>query len=363
MNTMGIYFIPAGSFSKNREKTLDKPHTVEEICQFLSPKDQDYLKSFFPGGSGVYVWGANDKNKSDLSQLKAGEYVLDVKNKIVMQIFRYCFFVSCNNTRLQEFLGWDREKPISERRPYQYVYFLKSPLPTTRNDKRFFQNALNQNSNQQWLIGQKYFNEIEVLAALKSTASASIEVFLGITPGNIKYPQNPVQPIISKPDVIIRRVPAVITTIPSFAPPDWLNNLIGKVTALKNDPGHLERDHEDLVASLFELLGYERIHDIKFRRGNIDIRIEKNNTPFVTVEVKADWGLSSDSRGALSQAYNYANETGTPFVVITNGDRYCIYDRRQGMSYEENLIANFSITSVDQEGIKKLNSLRKENIN
>ena len=55
---MGIYFIAAGNSSKNREKTLDKSHRVEEICQFLSPKDGDSLKKYFPKGEGVYLWGA-----------------------------------------------------------------------------------------------------------------------------------------------------------------------------------------------------------------------------------------------------------------------------------------------------------------
>ena len=361
MDIMGIYFIAAGSSSKNRAKTLDRSHSVKEICQFLTPKDCDCLKSFFPEGIGVYIWGANDRNKSDLSQLKADEYVLDVKNTEVMQIFRYCFFVHTNSSGLQEFLEWDKEKPRAQRRPYQYVYFLKSPLPTSKKDKKYFQNAFDLNANPHWLVGQKYFNNNAVLAALERMECDSIEIFLGITLGNIEYLPKPVQPVISEPDVIIRQQPAVTT--PSFDPPDWLQNLIGKVTALNNDPEHLERDHEDLVASLFELLGYERIHDIKFRRGNIDIRIEKNNTPMITVEVKADWGLSPNSRGALSQAYNYAHETGTPFVIITNGDRYCVYDRRQGMSYEENLIANLTITSINQDGVNKLNSLKKESIN
>jgi hypothetical protein len=357
---MGIYFIPAGSSSKNREKTLDKSHTVEEICQFLLPGDRDYLRRFFPGGGGIYIWGAGEKSRSDLSQLKAGEYVIDVKNKIVMHIFKYCFFVQLNDTRLPEFLGWDKEKPKAKRRPYYYVYFLKSPLPTTKKDKNYFQNAFNLNSNPQWLIGQRYFNDSELHAALKRTESSSVEDFLGIIPITIQDSPESVRTAIFNPDVIAE--PAVTVTIPTFNPPDWLKDLIAKVIALKNDSGHLERDHEDLVASLFEHLGYQRIHDIKFRRGNIDIRIEITNVPWITVEVKADWGLSPDSHGALSQAYNYAFETGSPFVIITNGDRYCIYDRRRGMSYSENLIANLTITGIDQDGVSKLNSLRKENI-
>ena len=82
----------------------------------------------------------------------------------------------------------------------------------------------------------------------------------------------------------------------------------------------------------------------------------------MTIEVKADWALSPDSKKALTQAYNYANETKTPYVVITNGDRYCIYDKRQGISYEENLYADLSVTSIDHDGVNKLKSLRKENI-
>lgn len=347
---MGIYFIAAGASSKNREKTLDKPHTVGEICKFLKPQECDYLKKFFSEGSGVYIWGASE----DLSQLEAGEYVVDVKNTEVVQVFRYCFYVKTSDTRLQEFLGWDSEMPRAERRPYPYVFFLKSPLQTICKTKRYFQDAFNLSSNPQWLVRQKYFDEGKVMEALGRTVTSSVEQFLGITTSN--GATNKIQVERSKPD---ERTKASIS---SPEPPDWLKDLANKVIALKNDPGHLERDHEDLVASLFELLGYRRIHDIKFRRGNIDIRIEKNNTPLITVEVKADWSLSPDNRGALNQAYNYALETGTPFVIITNGDRYCIYDRRQGMSYKDNLIADLTITRMDQDGTNNLESLRSDRI-
>lgn len=259
-------------------------------------------------------------------------------------------------------MGWDREKPRLDRRPYRYVYFLNSPLSTRITDKSYFQKAFDLNSNPQWLVGQRYFNDEELLAALERKKSASIEGFLGIAArhANTEHPKSLARNI--RPDFLIRRTSAVTAANHFFEPPDWLKPLVGKVTALKNDPEALERDHEDLVASLFELLGYERTHDIKFRRGNIDIRIDKENHPLITIEVKADWALSPDSKKALTQAYNYSHETKTPFVVLTNGDRYCIYDRRQGLSYKENLCADLSITRIDQDGVTKLNSLRKENI-
>jgi hypothetical protein len=359
---MGIYFIPAGSSSKNRLKTLDKRHAVGEICPFLSPKESDELKRFFNDTEDVYIWAAAQRSFNELSQVSREEYVVDVKNKQVIQIFKYCFFIHTHNTRLRDFLGWDQEKDSGCRRSIDYVYFLKSPIPTKRKLKIFFQTAFNLTSNPQWLIGQKYFTDSEVSAALKRTSCASIEDLLGIISGLPNLPQGPNRTNTPVPATIIRRRQSETTDPPIFDIPAWLEDLVGKVIALKNDPGHLERDHEDLVAALFELLGYQRIHDIKFRRGNIDIRIEKNNTPMITVEVKADWGISPDSRGALNQAYNYALETGTPYVIITNGDRFCIYDRRQGMSYLDNLFADLTLTRMTQGAVNKLILLRKDNI-
>ncbi|HHD63905.1 MAG TPA: hypothetical protein ENK96_05995 [Desulfobulbaceae bacterium] len=355
---MGIYFIAAGSSSKNRQKTLDHPHSREEISQFLSPDWRKLLKSHFDKKEGVYVWGANNRNIKDLAQIKTGEFVVDVKNKVVVQVLKYCFYIETNNTRLQEYLGWDKEKPLADRRPYHYVYFLKQPTPTRRTEKRFFQDAFNLASNPQWLIGQKYFDDTKIINALELTSCSTIEDFLGISKHSPPFSSAQV-PHPPSTLTIIRRKKHLS---PKIEVPNWLKGLIGKINALKNDPGHLERDHEDLVASFFEILGYERIHDIKFRRGNIDIRIEKDNQPLITIEVKADWALSPESHNALSQAYNYALETGTPFVIITNGDRYCIYDRRQGMSYEENLIADISLTSLTKGSLNKIESLSKSTI-
>ena len=129
---MGIYFIAAGTSSKNRQRTLDKPHSFEEISSFLSPNERDELGKLFTKNEGIYVWGANRKNLNDLQQIRKGEFVVDVKNKVVIQIFKFCFFIETHNTRLQEFLGWDQEKPLANRRPYHYVYFLREPTPTRR---------------------------------------------------------------------------------------------------------------------------------------------------------------------------------------------------------------------------------------
>ena len=96
---------------------------------------------------------------------------------------------------------------------------------------------------------------------------------------------------------------------------------------MRKDAGHQERDHEAIVAAMFECLGYKQVDEIKFRRGRIDVLISVNERPIFTIEVKADWGLSSSSTEAIRQAYNYALETGTPFVIVTNGDTYLFFRR------------------------------------
>jgi hypothetical protein len=267
--------------------------------------------------------------------------------------------IKTKNTRLQEFLGWDKEKPKEERRPYHFVYFLKSPVPTQRTDKKDFQTDFNLASDPNWLVGQRYFDDTEISNALKRTSCKSVEIFLGISEDCTEQSSIVRPSTTPKQSTIIRRP----QPRPIFIPPSWLSGLIERVEALKMDQGHLERDHEDLVASLFELLGYERTRDIKFRRGNIDIRIEKDNKPIITIEVKADWALSPETRDVLRQAYSYAQETGTPFVIITNGDRYCVYDRRKGLSYKENLVIDCKLTDLDDASIQYLNRLRKKEIN
>ena len=129
------------------------------------------------------MWAAGQKSFNELSQVSSEEYVVDIKNKKVIQIFKYCFFIQAHNTRLRDFLGWDQEKDSGSRRSIDYIYFLKSPIHTRRKTKNYFQTAFNLTSNPQWLIGQKYFNDNDVRAALKRTSCVSIEEFLGITDG------------------------------------------------------------------------------------------------------------------------------------------------------------------------------------
>ncbi len=144
--------------------------------------------------------------------------------------------------------------------------------------------------------------------------------------------------------------------------PDWIKRIIEDIVALKNDLEHRERDHEELVFTFFGLLGYNRFGDIKYQRGNIDIRIDKNNNPMIVIEAKSDWALSRQNRRALDQAFRYALESGARYVIVTNGDYYCLYDRKKGLSYEEHFVGDFQLSNLLEEGLKLIEMLKKSNL-
>lgn len=185
---MGVYFLAAGRSSRNRERTLDRGHHLDEIVALLRPHEADQLRALVPQDEPVYLWGAN--KEGDLPRLKAGDYVVDVKNKAVLQVFRYCLYLQTDDTRLQEHVGWDAEKSPDERRPYRFVFFLRSPLQTNRSDKAYFQAAFGELANQNWLVGQRYFNDEDIVRACEKTRNLTIESLLGISADSNTQTQN-----------------------------------------------------------------------------------------------------------------------------------------------------------------------------
>ena len=361
---MGVYFIAAGSSSKNREKTLDKSFQLEEICNFIPSEICDRLRYFFPEGQDIYIWGANERSYPELKKVRESEFVVDVKNKKVIQIFNYCFLIETEDTLLQEHLGWDEEKASKKRRQYKYVYFLKTPRKT-KNDKNYFQEAFGLSLNKHWLPGQKYFNNEKIIDALKKTGSKNIEEFLGIVDTNNYLPGNKYIPSKNTEITNMEKEKEPAESIEKNIkpePPDWVKKNIEEVLILKNDEGHLERDHEILVVKLFDSLGYSPFKDIKHQRGNIDIRIDKNDKTMIVIEVKADWALSKQNRGAREQAFRYALDSGARYVIVTNGDYYCFYDRKKGLSYKDCYAGEFRLSNLSIDGLRVLEILKKSNL-
>jgi hypothetical protein len=359
---MGIYLIAAGKSSENRQKTLEKAWSLNQISGYVPSEVIEKLKSCFPDGSGIYAWGANAE--AELSEIRSGEYVVDVKNKEIVQIFQFCFWYKSSHTRLQELFGWDEEKPYEKRRPYRYVYFLNNPASTLRRDKSFLARAFALEGNPQWLVRQRYISDQDVQNALLRTKTNTVHELLGITASGSS-------PILSKQNTVRISEPPVSSSPEIETSPDntklstrpiWLVPVIEMVEALIDDAHHLERDHEDIVASFFEVLGYRRVVDIKFRRGNIDIRIDRDGEPFFTIEVKADWSLTCKSTAVINQAYAYANEIGTRYVIITNCDRYCLFDRTAGLKYEDQLVGSFKLSALSEKDLAIIEVLRNRSI-
>ena len=372
---MGLYFIAAGpgqpssttgTRAKNREKSLDKNFSVDEIREYLNPEDVTRLNNHYPNGNGVFIWGANQgRTFNQLSKVSEGEYVVDVKNKKVIQIFKFCFYVdTVDDTRLQEYIGWDKEKDENERRPYRYVFFLKDPQSPGRDqtEKSYFQSAFDMLNNDHWLVGQRWFSDSEVNEALERKRVENIEGLLGISEvsstNDGRERSSPLARVRSRSSRS-----SIAEESDTFVVPDWLEPIIGYIKSLHNQADHKEGDHEDIAKKLFEGLGYTPIEEIRSQRGRIDILISVENRPLITVEVKRDWSLSESNTDYVQQAFNYSHQIGTRFVVVTNGDRYLIYDRNRSLLLNEMLCVNFELTKLDDEGLQSLMSLEKSTLN
>jgi hypothetical protein len=145
----------------------------------------------------------------------------------------------------------------------------------------------------------------------------------------------------------------------------WLKKLqplIENIELLKNDPGHTEKAHEVLVESFYKKLGFSTFSDIKYHLGSIDIAIEAEGQTLIVNEVKKDWNLSRENTKVLEQAYKYALQSGSKYVIITNGDYYALYDRTKGLSYNDQLVGEFNLSSLTQKDFTLIDSLKKENL-
>lgn len=351
---MGIYFIAAGTSSDNRKWTLDRPHRVSDLRPYLPDHQLERLEAAFPGGDGVFVWGANQEGR--IKRVQRDDFVVDLKNREVVQVFRYCFYWDTGGeTALQEFLRWDAGKKSTKgRRGYRYVFFLRDPRKPHGRTKQFFLQAFDRASKPHFFDGQKYIGDDEIAKAMSRTNSPTLEVFLGLASST------PVGSTVHSP-VKPERDETRRARIHPTAPKE-IDDVIALVRVLRDDPGHLERDHEALVGKLFEALGWRSITEIKFQRGNIDIRIDDGDRPILAIEVKADWALSEGSVAAVRQAFGYALESGSRYVVVTNADRYFVYDRLHGLSREKAYVGSFELTDLSQAGLDLLLRLTPESL-
>lgn len=148
-----------------------------------------------------------------------------------------------------------------------------------------------------------------------------------------------------------------------FVVPDYLKGVVESVERLRADPSHKERAHESLVEDFFCALGYEKHRDIKYRQGRVDISLWDGKNVLVIIEVKRDWNLSLyNSPETVLQAYKYALDRGSRYVILTNGDYYAIFDRLKGLSLSSNLIGEFRLTALQEEDAAIIQRLCRDNL-
>jgi hypothetical protein len=143
---------------------------------------------------------------------------------------------------------------------------------------------------------------------------------------------------------------------------DKFEELIDRISMLKNSDHHSERDHESIVERFFVLLGYDHVRDIKYRVGHVDILINSDSDSGFVVEVKRDWGLSRKNSDVVDQAYRYATNLGKRFVVITNGDYYAFFDRLKGLSISDNFILELHLSELTRSTESKLVAFEKQSL-
>ncbi len=119
-----------------------------------------------------------------------------------------------------------------------------------------------------------------------------------------------------------------------------------------------ERNMEAAVEDLLRRLGHDAKR-IVFQSGRIDVAInDSSGKPEFVFEVKRSISQRTVRDQARRQAFDYAARTGARFVVLTDGDRYEIYDRKEGLDHGSMLIGSFQLTKFRPEDIAMLDELR-----
>jgi hypothetical protein len=144
---------------------------------------------------------------------------------------------------------------------------------------------------------------------------------------------------------------------PSLPPIDDAEALFDRIRSLAGLP---ERNHEDVVRELLVRLGFEATA-IVFQRNRIDVCVlGRSRKPVAVFEVKRTIAMEAERAAARRQGMDYAGQTGAVVVVVTDGDRYEVYDRRKSLDYDAMLCGRFRLTDFRPEDSKVLDLLRPD---
>ena len=134
-------------------------------------------------------------------------------------------------------------------------------------------------------------------------------------------------------------------------------SLLKHIREIRGTP---ERNMEDVVKDILLRLGHPP-SSIIFQAGRIDVSVmNEDGQHLFVVEVKRELNTQQAVDKARRQAFDYANQTGAPIVVITDSDRFEIYDRESGSSYEEQFRGSFRMTEFRPRDFELLDLLRPQ---
>ncbi len=123
-----------------------------------------------------------------------------------------------------------------------------------------------------------------------------------------------------------------------------------------------ERNMEDMVKELLIRLGHPA-GSIAFQIGRIDISIlDKQRRTIMVLEVKTSIAGKSNRDAAIRQAQDYAARTGARFFVISDSDRYEIYDRTKGLLLDDMKCCAFQLTAMKESDLSYLNLLSFDHV-
>ncbi|MBX3388643.1 MAG: type I restriction enzyme HsdR N-terminal domain-containing protein [Phycisphaeraceae bacterium] len=151
-----------------------------------------------------------------------------------------------------------------------------------------------------------------------------------------------------------------VTAVPTILPP--VSNPEGLLARIRSVAGLPERNHEDVVKDFLVALGF-RADSIVFQQGRIDLCVLTQDRKTAAIfEVKRTIAVESERTSARRQGMDYAMQTGALIVVVTDGDRYEIYDRRKGHEYETMLSGKFQLSAYREADTAFLDLLRPEQL-
>ena len=80
----------------------------------------------------------------------------------------------------------------------------------------------------------------------------------------------------------------------------------------------------------------------------------------MVIEVKRSLGSAPQRDDALRKGFDYAGRNGARYVVITDADRFEIYDRTRGLDHASMLCAKFRLTDFRESDAAALDLLRPQ---